>query len=353
MRVALDATPLIEPSGGIARYVEELARALKREFPEDSYWLVSDQVWEGGPDLPRGRRPGNWLTRRWWLAGLPWELRRIGAEVFHGTDFGTPYLGVAPSVMTFHDCSPWLEGERRQTAAERVRRRTPRALRRTTLVVTPSETVRREVMERFGLAASRVIAVPLAAGEVFRPRPQGETEAARQRLRVRGPYLLFVGTGDRRKNVERLVEGWLEARRVRPDLELVVVGRRHAGSEPGLTAAGRLEDEEVAALMSGAELFVYPSLYEGFGLPVLEAMQAGAPVVISRDAALREVAGDAAVSVEATSSDTLARTIVELMGDPLRRRELRERGIRRAAEFSWRQTAVRTREVYVEAVRRF
>ncbi len=350
MRVALDATPLIEPSGGIARYAAELARALAAEFPEDEYWLVSDQDWEGGPDLRRGRRPGNWLTRRWWLVGLPWELKRLGAQVFHGTDFGAPYLRVVPAVMTLHDCSPWLEGERRQIAADRIRRRMLWTLRAATLVVTPSEAVRREVLERFGLAPSRVIAVPLAASEVFQPRPEPETGQVRRRLGVQGPYLLFVGTADSRKNVQRLVEAWREARRVRPELELVLVGRSHAGSEPGLTVAGRLADEDVAALLSGAELFVYPSLYEGFGLPVLEAMQAGAPVVISRDAALLEVAGDAA---EAVSPDRLARTIVELLGDPPRRRDLRERGWKRAAQFSWRQTAIRTREVYVEAVRRF
>jgi glycosyltransferase involved in cell wall biosynthesis len=350
MRVALDATPLIEPSGGIARYVAELSRALAAEFPEDEYWLVSDQDWKGGPDLRRGRPPGNWLTRRWWLVGLPRELKRLGAQVFHGTDFGAPYRRVVPSVMTIHDCSPWLEGERRQTAADRIRRRTRWTLRSATLVITPTEAVRREVLERFKLAPSRVIAVPLAASEVFQPRVEPETDQVRRRLGVQGPYLLFVGTADPRKNVKRLVEAWREARRVRPELELVLVGRGHAGAEPGLTVAGRLPDEDVAALLSGAELFVYPSLYEGFGLPVLEAMQAGAPVVISRDAALLEVAGDAAA---ATSPDQLGRAIVELMGSPSRRGELRERGKKRAAQFSWRQTAIRTREVYVEAVRRF
>lgn len=354
MTVALDATPLLEPSGGIARYVSELARALAAEFPDDEFWLVSDQAWEGGPDLPRGRPPRNWLERRWWLAGLPLELRRLRAAVFHGTDFGAPYLKLFPSVMTVHDCSPWLEGERRQTAAERIRRRIRGALRAATVVVTPTEAVRREAIERFGLAPSRVVTVPLAASDVFRSRPQAEVETARSRIGVQGRYLLFVGTHEPRKNLTRLVEAWSEARHVYPDLELVLVGRG-AGPppEPGLIAAGRLHDDTVAALMSGAELFVYPSLYEGFGLPVLEAMQAGAPVLISQNAALGEVAGGAAVAVDAFSCAALARAIVELVGDPRRRRELRERGWERAAQFSWRRTAIQTREVYVEAVRRF
>jgi glycosyltransferase involved in cell wall biosynthesis len=354
LTVALDATPLLEPSGGIARYVSELARALAAEFPGDQYWLVSDQAWEGGPNLPRGRRPRNWLERRWWLAGLPLELRRLRAAVFHGTDFGAPYLKLRPSVMTFHDCSPWLEGERRQTSAQRIRRRIRWALRAATLVVTPAEAVRRELIERFGLAPSRVVAVPLAASALFRLRSEAEVEAARRRIGIRGPYLLFVGTHDPRKNLGRLVESWRQARRFRPDLQLVLVGRGAPPSpEPGLIAAGRLDDDTVASLMSGAELFVYPSLYEGFGLPVLEAMQTGVPVLISQDAALREVAGQAAVAVDAASCAALTQAIVELAGDPLRRRELRDRGRERAAQFSWRRTAIQTREVYVEAVRRF
>ncbi len=355
MRVALDATPLIEPSGGIARYTAELSKALAAEFPEDEYWLVSDQDWTGGPDLPRGRRPGNWLARRWWLAGLPFELRRIGADVFHGPDFGAPYLAPIPSVTTFHDCSPWLEGDARQTASGRVRRRAFWVLRAAALVITPSEAVRRELIGRFRLPPSRVRAIPLAAAEVFRPREQQEIESVRLRLGVRGPYLLFVGTHDRRKNLDRLAAAWREVRRALPDLELVLVGRcpaRPVLAEPGLIRAGRLSDEDAAALMSGAELFVYPSLYEGFGLPVLEAMQAGAPVLISTDPALRETAGDAAVAVDPASESALARAIVELMGDPLRRLDLRERGRKRAAQFSWRRTAILTREVYAEAARR-
>ena len=353
VKIALDATPLAEPSGGIARYTAELARALAAEFPEDEYVLVSDQ-----PGLGVARPPSNAVARRWWLFGLPWELRRLGAGLFHGTDFTVPYLRTLPSVLTLHDCSPWLEGELRQTAAERIRRRTRWALRAATLILTPSEAVRGEAIERFHLSPARVLAVPLAASEVFRRVAESEAAPVLGRLGINKPYLLFAGTRDRRKNLGRLVEAWQAARRVRPGLGLVLAGRAVPDCDPlpaedGLVVTGRLEDPEIAALMSGAELFVYPSLYEGFGLPVLEAMQAGAPVVISEDAALRETAGGAAAVADARSTAALARAIVEWTGDPLRRRELRERGSERAAQFSWRRTARLTRQVYVEALRRF
>ncbi len=354
----MDATPLIEASGGIARYTKELAAALAAEFPQDQYWLVSDQGWDQSA-LPHGvragRRPAGRLQQRWWLAGLPLELRRIRAALFHGTDYAVPYLPLRPSVLTLHDLSPWKSGAERADA-KRIRRRTPWLLRLATMVLTPTEAVRQEAMERFGLAASRVTAVPLAAGPTFQPRPEPQILAARARYGVDSPYLLFTGTKERRKNLPLLVEAWREARRSHPRLSLVVVGRQGSESlDPGqgLILPGLLPDEDVAALMTGAELFVYPSLYEGFGLPVLEAMQAGAPVVISRDPALLEVAGNAAVAVEATSAANLARAIVELVGNTGWRRELHERGFRRAAEFSWRQTAIYTRKTYVEALRRF
>ena len=357
LRIALDATPLTEPSGGIARYTRELSAALAAEFPQDQYWLLSDQVWEGTPPgVLRGEQRKGPLGRRWWSLGLPRELARIGADAFHGTDFAVPYVPLRPSVLTLHDLSPWRSGPERAERAGRIRRRTPLALRAATMVVTPSEAVRQEAIERFRLAPSRVAAVPLAAGVEFGPRSAREIQPTLARLGVRQPYVLFVGTRERRKNLVRLVEAWREARRAWRDLGLVVGGRAGSESlseEPGLVLTGLLPDADVAALMAGAALFVYPSLYEGFGLPVLEAMQTGTPVVISRDPALVEVAAGAAVTAAAESAAELARAIVDLMGDPARRRELGERGMRRAADFSWRQTAIRTREVYVEALRQF
>ncbi len=313
--------------------------------------------------MRRGGRPRGWITRRWWLAGLPLEVRRRQIELFHGTDFGALYLPVAPSVMTLHDLSPWKTGERRAAAAGRIRRRAPYLVRSATMIVTHTEAVRREAIDCFNLPPSRVVAVPLAAGPRFRPRPEHEAAAVRDRLGVTGPYLLFVGTMERRKNVGSLVGAWRQARAVFRELNLVLVGRAgedfrsapvlNSPGNPNPIVAGQATDDEMAALLSGAALFVYPSLYEGFGLPVLEAMQAGAPVLISREASLMEVAGEAAAVADAESSDALARAIVELWGDPNRRRGLRDQGIRRASQFSWRQTAINTRAVYDEALRRF
>jgi glycosyltransferase involved in cell wall biosynthesis len=243
-------------------------------------------------------------------------------------------------VMTLHDLSPWRELAW-HSGADRVRRRTPLliALGLATMIITPTRAVRADVLERFQIHPSRVAVVPEAAAECFRPRAQ--RSAAK-------PYLLFAGTLEPRKNVAEVVERW-RALRGKHDIRLVLAGRVRddftpPAPEPDLELTGAVSDDELAVLYSNATAVLYLSLYEGFGLPVLEAMQCGAPVLIGDDAAVREVAGDAALHISA---------IENLMANSELTSEMRRRSIVRAAEFSWARTACLTREVYVEAARRF
>jgi glycosyltransferase involved in cell wall biosynthesis len=338
---ALDATPLIVPTGGVTRYTWELARALAAEYGEDQYWLLSDQQFTMpvpiSANLHKGDGPRTVAERRWWLWGLNREMMRRGVELFHGTDFSVPYVTRRPSVMTVHDLSPWLTRD----ASSRVRRRVPVLLRAgiPTMIITPSEAVRRAAISRFGLASERVAAVPLAASSHFRPV---ETPPAAR------PYFLFVGTLEPRKNIARLIEAWREVRKSEA-VDLVLAGHVRddfaaPAPEEGLRVLGAVAEGELPALYSGAIAFVYPSLYEGFGLPVLEAMQCGATVITSRDPAIMEVSGDAAVHVDATDVRALAEA---LRARPLRREE----SLKRAAQFSWSKTAQKTREVYDVAIR--
>ncbi len=354
MKIALDATPLSVPSGGVRRYTEELSRALAENFPADEFWLLSDQRFDapanGFRNLKAGPGPRSRLERRWWSWGLQRQIARLGIELFHGTDFAVPYLPVCPSVMTFHDLSPWMDPAW-HSQAERVRQRTPLLLRLglATLVITPSEAVRKQVLDRFRLQASRVIAVPLAAAPFFRPAA-GACPAS-------PPYLLYVGTIEPRKNLELLLEVWRELRRDHP-VDLVIAGRRRADApvipdEPGLRVLGLTSEQELPKLYSSALALVYPSHYEGFGLPVLEAMQCGAAVIASRDAAIVEVAGDAAILVDAGDRRAWLETLRGVVAEPERLSDLRQRALARAAEFSWTRTARLTREVYAQAARRF
>src|SRR4029077_3164051 len=230
---------------------------------------------------------------RWWLWGVQRAMQRECAELFHGTNFAVPYIPLRPSVVTVHDLSPWMNPDWHH-AAHRVRQRTPLllGLRIATMIITPTQSVRAAVIERFRVPASCVIAVPHGAAEVF--RPAAPPDAA--------PYFLYVGALEPRKNLDGLIEAWREVRRRHP-VDLVLAGRKRVDfkelpPEPGLRVTGEVSDTDLAQLYSGALAVVYASHYEGFGLPVLEAMQCGACVLISKDAALCEVAGEAGVKLD-------------------------------------------------------
>jgi glycosyltransferase involved in cell wall biosynthesis len=349
MRVAIEAAPLGLSSGGLARYTAELSLALAREYPQDRFHLTSDQPFDmpaGAPsNLQRGRGPRNALERRWWLWGLNRELRRLGADVVHGPDFAVPYLRRCPSVLTLHDLSPWMD-PRWHHGAARVRRRTPLLLKLdiATMIITPAESIRKAAIEQFQLRPERVAAVPEAAAPWFQPvetRPSSP------------PYFLFVGTLEPRKNIPVLIQAWRQVRR-RHAVDLLLVGRRRADSpplpdEPGLRFLGELPDSALPELYSGALAFLYPSLYEGFGLPVLEAMQCGACVIASR--AVSEAGGDAAVYAD--GEHALVSAMEEAATCSEWREGRRTRSLARAREFSWERTARLTHEVYEEARRRF
>ncbi|HVN04371.1 MAG TPA: glycosyltransferase family 1 protein [Bryobacteraceae bacterium] len=351
MRVAIDATPLTLASGGLRRYTLELSLALAQNYPEDDFFLVSDQPFSmpchAPRNLRRGGGPRHALERRWWLWGLDRELDRLKADLFHGTDFAVPYIPRRPSVMMLHDLSPWMDPGWHSNA-NRVRRRTPALIGfgLATMIATPSEAVRQQTIEKFRIHPRRVRAVPLAAAGCFRPLPVEPVDP---------PYFLYAGTLEPRKNVAAVIAAWRDVRQ-HDHVDLVLAGRRRAdfpqlSSEPGLQLIGEVSDERLAQLLSATLAFVYPSFYEGFGLPVLEAMQCGACVITSRDAAITEVSAGAAI--QAGSHAELVRAMSNIAADPECARAWRARGMVRAAEFSWRRTAELTHQVYEEAQQRF
>jgi glycosyltransferase involved in cell wall biosynthesis len=346
VRIALDATPLILTSGGLPRYVTELSTALAREFPGDTYYLLSDQPFmlpeNSPPNLVRGLSAHCDVQRRWWLWGVRQAIRQTGAQLFHGTNFEVPYLGKTPALLTIHDLSPWRNPEWHDSAG-RVRRRTPWLVRlgRARMILTVSEAVKREIVNHFGISAERVRAVPLAASSVFHPVEPMQPER---------PFFLFVGTLEPRKNVAGLVEAWKETR-AETGADLVIAGRSRADFVPipaaeGLTFLGEVPDHELPQLYSDALAFVYPTHYEGFGLPLLEAMQCGCPVITSNDPAVTEVAGGAAI--HAGSALELADALRSVARNSSLRNDMKRAGLARAQAYSWTGVAQATRAVYAE-----
>jgi alpha-1,3-rhamnosyl/mannosyltransferase len=348
--VALDATPLTLTSGGLARYVAELSLALAREYPEDSYALLTDQRFA----LPAGaaenliKGPETNTGRRWWLRGVRRAIAATGAQLFHGTNFEVPYLGSTPAILTIHDLSPWRDPAWHTDGAERVRFRTPWLirLRRAQLILAVSQAVRSEIINHFGVPEHRVRAVPLAASSLFRvPDAPPETGTGK-------PYFLFVGTLEPRKNLAGLIGAW-QATREATGAELLIAGRTRADFVPippmeGIKYVGEVPDHGLPGLFSGALAFIYPTFYEGFGLPVLEAMQCGCPVITSRDPAVAEASGGAAI--QAGSPGEIAQAMRAVASNAELRRELRRKGLARASQFSWERTARETHALYEEVL---
>ncbi len=328
LRVGIDVSPLKQTRAGTARYLSSLIAELEREGVDISRYSF------GG----KGRASVPARDIGWYLAGLPRRARRDAVDVLHCPTFRAPTRSAVPLVVTVHDLAvlryPYAFNRWTRTYSERL---LPKVVEAADRLVAVSEFTRTELEALLDVPADRVRVVPNGVGEPFRPDGPG----------AEGDYVLSVSTLEPRKNLPRLVQAFEKASL--PGIELRVVGAVGWG---GVNVRGRnvkllgeVPDEELARLYRGARCVAYVSLYEGFGLPVLEAMACGAPVVVARGGAPEEVAGSASVSVDGLDEDSIGAGIVEAIE---RSQELRDAGSERAAGFTWRRTALETRAVYEE-----
>jgi glycosyltransferase involved in cell wall biosynthesis len=315
MRVGLDTSPLVQTQAGTARYVRGL-------LAHNEYERLS---WGGSGRLATVVRD------LWWYPhGLPREAR--GLDVLHCPTFRGPVRSRVPVVVTVHDLAVLRHpGTFNQWTRRYSRLAVPRVARAARRVIAVSEFTRGEIVELLGVPADRLRVIPNAVGEPF----------GREGPAAAGDYVLAVGTLEPRKNLAAAQQA-----AGRLGVELKVVGAQGWGGVEVDGWLGRVSDEELAALYRGARCLVYPSLYEGFGIPVLEAMACGTPVVTSTGGATEEVAGGAAVLVDPHDPTAIAAGIEEAVA---RRDELRARGLERAARFTWGRVAAETRAVYEEA----
>ena len=349
MRVALDGMPLASQLTGVGHYTFELARSLKQVAPDDEFTFVS-------PDSPGVRH-----RQRWWSLGLPLYLVRKPFDLFHGTNYEIPIWSRLPSVVTIHDLSLFFHPEAHEKRlVRRARWRMPLMARLAARIITPTASVKKEVAEKFGLNPDKIAVTHEAPRATFKRREDAELL---QRLAIREPFVLFVGTIEPRKNLHRLVEAFdrvLRTTSLSP--QLVIAGGqgwlmddfaaaiRQRGLEDHVCLAGYLKDEELSALYSSCKVFVYPSLYEGFGLPPLEAMACGAPVIASEIAAIKETLGDAARLIDPRDVDDLAQAMVEMLSDEEMREHFARAGSERVKQFTWEKTALETLKVYRDVV---
>ena len=368
MRIGIDGIPLATPKTGIGHYTFELARELARLAPEDEFELVAPVPIELGADVPQNLRavhvPVNALRRRWWTIGLPLYVRQNKLPLFHGTNYNVPLWQRCPTVVTIHDLSLLLHADTHpEHLVRRARRRLPAMTRIATHIITDSESVRREICEHLQVAPEKITSVALAPRRAFHPVAETEAQETRKRLGVEDEFILFVGTVEPRKNLLTLVRAFDELLRTteqRP--QLVIAGQKgwlndelfalieQTALGARILFTGYISDEDLRALYSSCRVAVYPSLYEGFGLPPLEAMACGAPVVTSRIPVIMETSAQAARLINPIDVGELTAALVELLTDANARAQLAAAGRKRAAEFTWVRTAQQTLAVYREVL---
>jgi len=303
----------------------------------------------------------------WEQAAVPLLTAARGAELLHVPYWAPPALTRVPVVATIHDVIPALlpeyRGSRLVAAYTRLVSFTARRARR---LIVDSECSKRDLVRVVGVAPERVDVIPLAANPLFRPLDAGAAAAAcRQRWNLERSFLLYVGGNDVRKNLPTLLRAWSIAAARLSDHELVIAGAMR--NEPpffpdirGLAAQlalprlrflGSVLDAEKHLLFAACTAFVWPSRYEGFGLPPLEAMQAGAPVISSDSSSMPEVVGQAGLLVPPDDVGALTAALVNVASDLQLQTQLRAKGLARAAAFTWRRTAELTLESYRRALR--
>jgi glycosyltransferase involved in cell wall biosynthesis len=352
--VLLDMRPLQGPSAsrGVGSYARGLLKGLIAEGFDSRLSLLLDAGLEE-PELPPGayRLAGSRRRYHGQLAGyeeavaLRSDLERIAPGLYHAIDLHLPGRSPCPLAVTVHDLIPWAWGGPRMRG-ERLRFWIgKRLLKRADAVIAVSKATAADASRIAGVDPRRIRVVHEAPDEAFRPRP-GARERVAERWGLEPGYLLFVGALDARKDPRSLLRAWAAAKEVRPELELVVAGdpgRQAPATMPGARRLGRVGDEELADLYTAAGCLVFPSRYEGFGLPCLEAMASGCPVAAFRNSSLPEVVGEAGLLVDDGDAEALGRAAASMSGESER---WRRAGLERAKAFSWRRTARETIAVY-------
>ncbi len=378
MNFCLDARTATDHFPGIGRYVVNLARAmtplldgderliLLRDPTQPSRWDLRALAGEKLQVVDAPLSPFT-LRQQW---AIPRLLRRLGADLYHSPYYLMPYLPGVPTVVTMYDLIPLLFPHRVSTPARLLFRwMTVLALQAASHVIVISQATRRDLLTFYHLPPQKVTAVPLAADPAFHPQLPAEVERVRRKYGLPENCLLYLGSNKPHKNLLRLVQAWAHVTHCASRITLYVSSFTLAIAgpwdprypEPRLLAErlglenirwlGPVSEADLPALYSAATAFIFPSLYEGFGLPVLEAMACGVPVLCSDTASLPEVAGEAALTFNPFDGAEMTARIEEALGNRALREEMREKSLRQAARFSWERTAQETLKVYTEAIK--
>jgi glycosyltransferase involved in cell wall biosynthesis len=380
MRIGVNALFLQKPATGSGQHLYHLLEGLDAYDKRNAYVLLSPRFRKAYqvrfPHLSdrfrnvevwtKMARLGENVEKLWWeQVGLLQAARKEEVDLLHCPYFAAPVAQLYPTVVTIHDVIPLVLADYRRRESSRIYTALVSfTSKKARAIITVSECSRRDIVRTLGIPAEKISVIGNAVHPGYYPINDSWLLAAvRERYNIAHKYVLYFGGFDLRKNVQRIIRSYAALpAALQDEYQLVIAGRLHLLGHPlypdprplvrelglgdRIIFTGQIREQDKAPLYSGAAVFVFPSLYEGFGMPVLEAMACGAPVVTSDSSALPEVVGDAGLLVNPYSQPAITEAMATLLEDPRRRAELGARARARSRDFSWRQVAEQTVNVY-------
>jgi len=365
MRIGIDATAIFLRKGGIGYYTHNLLESLTRIDMQNEYILFKTTEKQPESPIPFINRP-NVRVIYAPKALQKWRSKKEKVDLYHGTNFRLRGRGCKGNVVTIHDLAfkhypHFLKKKFGQSLSFW---KTKRDVHRADRVIAVSQHTAKDVIDFFKIDKKKVRVVYHGVGDHFRPDVPGESilEVKKYYRISTAKYILWVGTLEPRKNLPTLIKAYSQLKSIHSEYTLVL------GGGPGwqyqdilnltlslgnrIQITGYLPQRDLIPLYAGASLFAYPSLYEGFGMPLLEAMASGVPIVASRTSSIPEVVGDAGVLVDPLSISDMGKAIMKLLDDSSLRSSMQEKGIQRAKQFTWERAAQETLQIYQEILGR-